>query len=114
MPCHGLYAGCDLLACRARLADQKKESRTRDMKTPRHYPIALVKTDDSIEPMGQRWKCQRCLTVWLAFALAAGIAVAGAAQSSGTWANTGNLDTARVNHTATLLNNAEVLAAGGN
>jgi hypothetical protein len=76
-------------------------------------PIALVKTGDSIEPMGQRWKCHHRLAVSLALALAAGTAVPGLAQSSGTWANTGNLNTARVNHTATLLNNGEVLAAGG-
>jgi hypothetical protein len=63
-------------------------------------PIALVKTGDSIEPMGQRWKCHHRLAVSLALALAAGTAVPGLAQSSGTWANTGNLNTARVNHTA--------------
>src|SRR6202035_3767715 len=90
------------------------ESRTRNMKTLRHYPITLVKIGGSIEPVGQRRKCRHYLAVWLAIALAAGIAVPGLAQSSGTWANTGNLNTARVNHTATLLNNGEVLAAGGN
>jgi hypothetical protein len=84
------------------------------MKRLRHYPIILVKTGDSIEPTGQRWKCHHCLAVCLALALAAGIAVPGLAQSSGTWANTGDMNTARVNHTATLLNNGEVLAAGGN
>ncbi len=83
------------------------------MKTLRHYPITLVKTGDSIEPMGQRWKCHASLAVWFALALAASIAMPGLAQSSGTWANTGNLNTARVSHTATLLNNGEVLAAGG-
>jgi hypothetical protein len=77
-------------------------------------PIALVQTGDSTEPMGQRWKCHQCLAVWLALALAAGTAVPGLAQNSGTWANTGKLNSARVNHTATLLNNGEVLAAGGN
>ena len=83
------------------------------MKTLRHYPIALIKTGDSIEPMGRRWRCHHGLAVWLALALAAGTAVPASAQSSGTWANTGNLNTARVNHTATLLNNGVVLAAGG-
>jgi hypothetical protein len=80
----------------------------------RRYPITLVKIGDSIETMGQRWKCHHCLAVWLALGLAAGIAVPTAAQSSGTWGNSGNLNTARVNHTATLLNDGEVLAAGGN
>jgi hypothetical protein len=86
------------------------------MKTLRHeYPNFHVKTDASIGPMGERSKCHHGLAVLLSFALAAGIAVpAGAAQSSGTWANTGSLNIARVNHTATLLNNGEVLAAGGN
>src|ERR1022692_4060978 len=97
-----------------RLAEQRKERRTRNMKTLRHYPITLVKTGDPIESMGQRWKCHHRLAVWLALALAAGTAVPGLAQSSGTWANTGNLNTTRVSHTATLLNNGEVLAAGGN
>src|ERR1039457_1380306 len=76
--------------------------------------ITLVKTGDSIEPMGQRWKCHHRLAVWLALVLAAGTAVSGLAQSSGTWPNTGNLNTTRVSHTAALLNNGEVLAAGGN
>ena len=35
------------------------------------------------------------------------------AQSSGTWMTTGSLNTARVGHTATLLPNGQVLAAGG-
>src|SRR5215469_13703358 len=35
------------------------------------------------------------------------------AQSSGTWALTGSLNTARTNHTSTLLPNGQVLVAGG-
>jgi hypothetical protein len=96
------------------LAEQRKETKTRNMKTLRRYPITLVKTGDPIEPMDQRWKRHHCLAVWLALALAVGIAAPGLAQSSGTWENTGNLNTARVNHIAMLLNNGEVLAAGGN
>ena len=44
------------------------------------------------------------------FAVAASTAVA---QSSGTWALTGSLNTARAVHTATLLPNGQVLVAGG-
>lgn len=36
------------------------------------------------------------------------------AVSSGTWSNTGSMNVARVDHTATLLANGEVLVAGGN
>jgi len=36
------------------------------------------------------------------------------AGTSGTWSNTGSMNVARVNHTATLLANGEVLVAGGN
>src|SRR5579862_1208521 len=35
------------------------------------------------------------------------------AQSSGTWAITGSLNTAKEDHTATLLTNGQVLVAGG-
>jgi hypothetical protein len=35
------------------------------------------------------------------------------AGTSGTWANTGSLNTARTDHTATFLPNGQVLVAGG-
>src|SRR5664280_730524 len=35
------------------------------------------------------------------------------AGTSGTWANTGSLNTARTDHSATLLPNGQVLVAGG-
>ena len=45
--------------------------------------------------------------------LVAGTAIPAQAGSSGTWATTGSLNTARSGHTATLLPNGQVLVAGG-
>lgn len=50
---------------------------------------------------------------WLLPLLLVLIAVPAAAQASGTWAHTGALNFPRIGHTATLLNNGQVLVAGG-
>jgi N-acetylneuraminic acid mutarotase len=56
-------------------------------------------------------------TLALAASLAVGLGVItpflAFAGTSGTWANTGSLNTGRANHTATLLANGQVLVAGG-
>src|SRR5215472_12649217 len=41
------------------------------------------------------------------------LTVLGNTGASGTWANTGSLNTVRENHRATLLENGDVLASGG-
>jgi N-acetylneuraminic acid mutarotase len=48
-----------------------------------------------------------------AIVLAANAAVPAFAGTSGTWANTGSLNTTRAGHSATLLPNGQVLVAGG-
>ena len=53
------------------------------------------------------------LVVLLAIALAATRPYELLAQASGTWTTTGNLNTGRLGHTATLLANGQVLVAGG-
>ena len=53
------------------------------------------------------------LAALLAVGLVASTPVPAFAGTSGTWANTGSLNTARTDHTATLLPNGQVLVAGG-
>lgn len=50
---------------------------------------------------------------WVVAVLVAVTASPAAAQASGTWTVTGSLNTARADHTATLLPNGQVLVAGG-
>lgn len=49
----------------------------------------------------------------LVIGLVASTSIPSLAQGSGTWATTGSLNTARTAHTATLLQNGEVLVTGG-
>src|SRR6516164_5637831 len=49
----------------------------------------------------------------LAIGVAASTTTPPLAQNSGNWNKTGSMNTARENHTATLLQNGQVLVAGG-
>ena len=67
-----------------------------------------------------RWNVHRFRTIrtlalvgLLAIGLAAVTAPPALVQASSTWTITGSMSTARIKHTATLLANGQVLAAGG-
>lgn len=64
-----------------------------------------------INPLGPR-EHSSALTVFLAIGLAASTAAPGLAQTLGTWAKTGSMNSPRQYHTLALLADGQVLAAG--
>src|SRR6266404_5515514 len=88
----------------------KPAARSFTTSTIRRVPLAIV----SSLSVNSRFKANRSLLLFSLVAIGAVSTAAPAPAGSGGFNSTGSMNIARVNHTATLLSNGEVLVAGGN